>query len=125
MSEGIRSGVNWIRENCRSSAWARLLTSRVLASPGHADEQAVTAGEQADEQQVDHALLADDAAVQLLDQALAAAGERLQGGAIVGGKGSPELGRGTSGGPRGAGGCGALGGGRGVCTARCREQCRG
>ena len=34
MSEGIRSGVNWMRLNVRSRAWARVLTMSVLASPG-------------------------------------------------------------------------------------------
>src|SRR4051812_3986825 len=34
MSEGMRSGVNWMRENLRSSTWARVCTIRVLARPG-------------------------------------------------------------------------------------------
>jgi len=34
MSEGIRSGVNWIRLKSSSSTAARVLISRVLASPG-------------------------------------------------------------------------------------------
>jgi len=34
MSEGMRSGVNWMRENLSSSAWATVETIRVLASPG-------------------------------------------------------------------------------------------
>ena len=34
MSEGIRSGVNWMRLKDRDRHWARLLTSRVLARPG-------------------------------------------------------------------------------------------
>ncbi len=33
-SEGIKSGVNWMRLNDRCSASARLLISRVLAKPG-------------------------------------------------------------------------------------------
>ena len=34
MSEGIRSGVNWIRRNERLRICATVLTSSVLASPG-------------------------------------------------------------------------------------------
>ncbi len=34
MSEGIRSGVNWIRLNSSDIVWASVLTSSVLASPG-------------------------------------------------------------------------------------------
>ena len=34
MSEGIRSGVNWMRLKDKSSAWASVLTISVLASPG-------------------------------------------------------------------------------------------
>ena len=34
MSDGIRSGVNWMRLNDRSSAWASVLTMSVLARPG-------------------------------------------------------------------------------------------
>ena len=34
MSAGIRSGVNWIRLNFRSSTLAMVLINRVLASPG-------------------------------------------------------------------------------------------
>ena len=54
-----------------------------LRQPGHADEQPVAAREQAHEQEVDHALLTDDAPVQLLDEALATARQRLQRGAVV------------------------------------------
>ena len=34
MSDGIRSGVNWMRENFRSSTRAIVWMSSVLASPG-------------------------------------------------------------------------------------------
>ena len=39
---------------------ASVRTVSVLARPGHALEQDVAAGEQADEQALDHVLLADD-----------------------------------------------------------------
>ena len=60
MSDGIRSGVNWIRLNLRSTASASVLISSVLARPGHAAQQAVAAGEERDQDLVDDALLADD-----------------------------------------------------------------
>jgi hypothetical protein len=60
-----------------------------LGEAGHADEQAVAAAEQAHEQEVDDVLLADDAAVELLDEALAAGGE---GGASS----APEAGAGAA-----------------------------
>ncbi len=34
MSDGIRSGVNWMRLNLRSSTFASVATSSVFASPG-------------------------------------------------------------------------------------------
>ena len=34
MSAGMRSGVNWSRENSRLSMWEMVLTSSVLAKPG-------------------------------------------------------------------------------------------
>ena len=34
MSEGIKSGVNWIRATLSDTAWARARTSKVLPSPG-------------------------------------------------------------------------------------------
>jgi hypothetical protein len=34
MSDGIRSGVNWMRENFRSSTRAMVWISSVLANPG-------------------------------------------------------------------------------------------
>ena len=34
MSDGIRSGVNWMREKLKSRTSATVRTSRVLASPG-------------------------------------------------------------------------------------------
>ena len=60
MSDGIRSGVNWMRLNFRSTASASVLISSVLARPGHAAQQAVPAGEERDQDLADHALLTDD-----------------------------------------------------------------
>ena len=60
MSDGIRSGVNWMRLNFRSTASASFLISSVLARPGHAAEQAVAAGQEGNQDLADDALLADD-----------------------------------------------------------------
>ena len=68
MSAGIRSGVNWMRENSRPSASASVRTSIVLPRPGHAFEQRVPAGEQAGEHAVDDLAVADDDLADLLAQ---------------------------------------------------------
>jgi len=47
MSEGIMSGVNWIRRNDRLSTFATVLTSNVFREAWHSDEQHVAAGEKA------------------------------------------------------------------------------
>ena len=60
MSDGIRSGVNWMRLNLRSTASDSFLISSVLARPGHAAQQAVPAGEEGDQDLADDPLLADD-----------------------------------------------------------------
>ena len=60
MSAGIRSGVNWIRENVSSSAFRQRPDQQRLAQPGHAFEQHVAAGEQADQHVVDDVAVADD-----------------------------------------------------------------
>ena len=46
MSDGIRSGVNWMRLNLSSSTRASVWIRSVFARPGHADDQAVAADEQ-------------------------------------------------------------------------------
>ena len=53
MSAGIRSGVNWMRLNDSSSASGQRLDEQRLGQAGHADEQAVPAREQRDQQVLD------------------------------------------------------------------------
>ena len=60
-SAGSRSGVNWMREKVAWMISASVRTASVLARPGHALEQDVPAGQQPDEQPLDHHVLADDA----------------------------------------------------------------
>ena len=60
MSDGIRSGVNWMRLNFRSSTCASVAMSSVLARPGHADDQAVAADEERQQHQLDDVALPDD-----------------------------------------------------------------
>ena len=60
MSDGIRSGVNWMRENLRSSTRAIVWISSVLARPGRADDQAVAADEQRHQHLLDDLVLPDD-----------------------------------------------------------------
>ena len=86
MSLGIRSGVNWMRENLRSSTCAIVLIEQRLRQARHADDQAVAAGEQRQQHVLDHFLLTDDELVQLGDDLVVsgfeAVGERDVVGAI-------------------------------------------
>ena len=75
MSEGIRSGVNWIRLKPTSRIRAIELTISVLARPGHADQQDVAAGEDRRQDQLDHLALPDDDLVQLGDHDVARVSE--------------------------------------------------
>ena len=68
MSIGIRSGVNWMRLNFSDIVSASLLTNSVLARPGHAHQERVPAGKQADRQPLDGVVLADDDPPQLFAQ---------------------------------------------------------
>ena len=67
MSEGIRSGVNWMRLNVRFSTSASVRDEQRLGQAGHADEEAVAAGEEGDQELVDHVALPDHALLNLLD----------------------------------------------------------
>ncbi len=60
MSAGIRSGVNWMRLNSRSSASASVRTSSVLPRPGTPSSSAVAADEQAGQHAVDDLRVPDD-----------------------------------------------------------------
>ena len=55
MSAGIRSGVNWMRENWRLERLGQRAHEHRLAEAGHAFEQRVAAGEHAREHAVDDA----------------------------------------------------------------------
>src|SRR3989337_95712 len=80
MSDGIRSGVNWIRENLRSSTCAMVWMSSVLARPGTpvmgeagpAVIDAVAPHEQREQHLLVHLLLPHDQLAQLGREALPA-----------------------------------------------------
>ena len=55
-----------------------MLTIRVLARPGHADQQAVAAGENGGEDLLDHLVLADDHLLQFFLHQLAMLAEFLE-----------------------------------------------
>ena len=78
MSDGIRSGVNWMRLKLRSSASAEGLDHERLGQAGHADQQGMAAGEDGGEDLVDHLLLADDPLGHLGAQALHGTDEALE-----------------------------------------------
>ena len=54
MSEGMRSGVNWMRLNSSVEHVGEGVDEQRLGEPGHADEEAVAAREEGDEQVLDH-----------------------------------------------------------------------
>ena len=62
--------MNWMRENEPPSTEAVVLIASVLARPGNALDQQVAAGEQADEQPLEHPLLAGDHAPDLEERLL-------------------------------------------------------
>ena len=64
----MRSGVNWMRLNSRSSARETVEMSRVLARPGTPSRRHVPAGEEGDEQFVDDALLPHDGLADLAEE---------------------------------------------------------
>ena len=74
MSDGIRSGVNWMRLKPTSRIWLIELTMQRLGQAGHADEQAVAAGEDGRQDLLDDLALADDDAAQLLEHLASASG---------------------------------------------------
>ncbi len=65
MSDGIRSGVNWMRLNVSASVSASVRISSVLASPGTPTSRQCPRANMRDQQLLDHALLADDHLAQL------------------------------------------------------------
>ena len=60
MSDGIRSGVNWMRLNLQVEHLAERAHQQRLAQAGHAFEQRVAADEQAGQDAVDDVGVADD-----------------------------------------------------------------
>ena len=68
MSDGTRSGVNWIRAKVPPTTSAKRAHRQRLRDPGHTFEQAVPARDQRDHQLLDHVLLADDDPLDLGDR---------------------------------------------------------
>ncbi len=67
MSDGIRSGVNWMRRNSRPSVWRERPDQQRLGGARQAGDQAMAADEQRDHHLLDHFVLADDHAPHLGD----------------------------------------------------------
>ena len=72
MSDGIRSGVNWMRLNFRSSTCASVCDEQRLGQPRHADQDAVAADEEREQHLLEHVVLPDDQLAQLAEHAVAA-----------------------------------------------------
>ena len=60
MSEGIRSGVNWMRRAFEAEHGAERVDQLGLGEAGHADHEAVAAGQDGDQRVLDDLLLAED-----------------------------------------------------------------
>ena len=60
MSDGIRSGVNWMREKFSSSDLGQRLHQQRLGQPGHADQQAMAPRKQRIQRRQDDLLLPDN-----------------------------------------------------------------
>jgi hypothetical protein len=60
MSDGNRSGVNWMRESCASRFFCQTLDGARLGEARQALDQKMTVGDEAEDQALDHRLLADD-----------------------------------------------------------------
>ena len=73
MSEGIRSGVNWMRRKVQPSDRAIAFASVVLPMPGHVLEQDVALAEQRHHRQPHHVGLADDDALDARHEAVGGA----------------------------------------------------
>ncbi len=78
MSDGIRSGVNWMRLNLQIDGLGELLDEQRLGEPGDAAQQAVAAGEKRNQNLADDALLADDGLGQLALEAAGDLGDALE-----------------------------------------------
>ena len=79
MSLGIRSGVNWIRRELQVQGLGQRRDGQRLRQARHADRQAMSPREDADEHLLDHLVLADDDLVNLVDQRLAGLGNPADG----------------------------------------------
>ena len=71
-SDGTRSGVNCTRRNCPAEHLGQRLDGQRLGQAGHALEQHVAAGQQRDEQALEHRVLADDHPLELIQRVLEA-----------------------------------------------------
>ncbi len=69
MSDGIRSGVNWIRRNSSPSARLSDRTSNVLAVPGRTFQEYVPAGQQRQQHFAQHGVLAEHHTLQFAEHA--------------------------------------------------------
>ena len=84
MSDGIRSGVNWMRENRRSSDSRHRVDQQRLRQPGRADDQAVAADKERHQHLLDDLLLPDDDLAQLGEDLLPAGVHPVGQGDVIG-----------------------------------------
>ena len=83
MSLGIRSGVNWMRLKRSDIVLRQGPDHQRLGQAGHADQEAVAAGEDRDQELVDDLVLADDHLRHLVLERAEGLDEALRAGQIV------------------------------------------
>ena len=71
MSDGIRSGVNWMRRNCKAERVGDGAHHQRFRRAGHAGQEAVAADKDGDQDLVEHFFLADDDFAHLLQDRFA------------------------------------------------------
>ena len=71
MSDGMRSGVNWMRLNSRPERLRDGAHHQRLGGAGKTGDQTMAADEERDENLIDHLLLADDDLADLVENAVA------------------------------------------------------
>jgi hypothetical protein len=83
MSMGIKSGVNWMRLKLSAHRFGETRDEQRLGEAGHAHQQRVTAGEEADGELLDDLVLADDDFFELIAEAAVNLAEFINGGDVV------------------------------------------
>ena len=81
--------MNWMRRNVPPSTWASVLTVSVLARPGTPSSSTWPPARSADEQALEHRVLADDDALDLVQRGLERVARLVEARLLLGPRASP------------------------------------